>query len=874
MNSPDLTRLASQRQSDLDSLRRLARAIVGEEQADDVVQDAWAAALAHRGNAPDNWPGWMMRVTQRLAWKRRMQAHNRVDREREAALRAASMGDEPKGGASAGRAPDELIAEIEEKQALERALLELDDPYRSALLWRYYEDLPLAEVARRAGCSASTTRTHVQRGLERLRRKLEEERGSDWRAGLLPLLLPASGALPQGAGGVLGASMVGAAKVGALALAAVLLAWVGVSYGLKRLEPIDLPAGIQVTAGGVRSAAQSGPEQLDSPPAPDADSYEERSVSAPLEIRRSESVEGERVAASSAREATGTVARLVERSTGLPLIGVRVTLRYSKIRKVLFFGRTETREQQLLADDRGLIALPCELDSAGKSADNELRFKFHLGPAPHLDPSCVFAGFGEDGVANFAVDSVLCSWIRLEEQLSAEESAELSGVWMSENPRGNKELHGFRLSPAAVRGQDVLFLLPYLPHAHPDMHERETRLVVATTPRGRSFEASLPGGVNLATPPLPARRADHMTHTFQVIDAGTGMPQVGVMVGVSAGSATSVSSSSYLPPLSLGQTDSSGTAVLIGIPRGPVTVSVHVDGYERYRSTKELSPGGQTSVVLVRKAGLREVELTLSAAAGNPPTRIGFRVIEGELGSTVLRQSGAEPRRSGDGWRLKQAIKNVPAGLCFLVLDLYPASYSTPAFLRLEPGQRSLEVELGDELELVPVVLNLPEGIQARVNYRMGTGEGGFGPLTGLGGDLSNGATALSLPADDRALIWMVDVPGYVPVLGTKSDLRPFDFQGKACLELRPQLRKGWGSIVGAFERWEPADLPFALWEAPPITGVTVRDVASGLVLGVTDVHGYALIEASTPVAEIIGRHGSVERSFALDGATRFTLGF
>lgn len=87
MNSPDLTQLASQRQSDLDSLRRLARAIVGEDQADDVVQDAWAAALAHRGSAPDNWPGWLMRVTQRLAWKRRMQSHHRVDRERVAALR-------------------------------------------------------------------------------------------------------------------------------------------------------------------------------------------------------------------------------------------------------------------------------------------------------------------------------------------------------------------------------------------------------------------------------------------------------------------------------------------------------------------------------------------------------------------------------------------------------------------------------------------------------------------------------------------------------------------------------------------------------------------------------------------------------------------
>lgn len=873
MNRPDLTRLASQRQSDLDSLRRLARAIVGEDHADDVVQDAWAAALAHRGSPPDNWPGWMMRVTQRLAWKRRMQAHNRADRERQVAQEASSSVQESRPGTGAHRAPDELIAEIEEKQVLERALLALDDPYRSALLWRYYENLPLTEVARRAGCSASTTRTHVQRGLERLRRKLAEEQGEDWRAGMLPLLVPANGALPPASGGALGASMLGAGKMTALALAAVLLAWAGVSYGLKRLDPIDLPAGIQVAAGGESIEAQGEAAALASPDA-SIEGAAERSMPASPDPSEPGPQEVERAAVGTAPAATGTVARLVERSTGLPLAGVGVRLRYSEIKRTLFFGRTVTRDEQLTADLSGRVALPCELDSAGKSADNDIWFRVDLGPIPHLDPTCVFTGFGEDGVADFAVDSAICAWVRLEEDISEEESAALTGIWMSEDSAGNHDLHGFRLSPAAVRGREVLFLLPYLPHVSPDIHGQELRLVLATTPRGRAFEALLPSGVNLATPPVLARRADHMTQSFQVIDAGTGLPQAGVMVGVSAGSAPSGSSRAYVPPLSLGQTDSSGIAVLIGIPRGPVTVSADVDGYERYRSSEALAPGGQTTVALVRKAGLREVELKLSAASGKIPMRIGFQVIEGEIGSTVLRQSGAEPRRSGRGWRLTQTIENVPAGDCFLVLDFYPASYSAPAFLRLEPGQRSLEVELGEELELVPVVLKLPEGVQANMHYRMGDPVGGFGPLTGQGGSLVNGATALSLPADDRGLIWMIDVPGYVPILGTADDLRPSELRGKACLELRPQLRKGWGCIVGAFERWEAADHPLVLWQAPPLAGVVVRDAATGQVLGVTESHGYTLIEAPTPVAEIIGRHGDVERRFPLKGAARFSFGF
>ena len=55
----------------------------------------------------------------------------------------------PRDGAKAkGSSPDELVAEVEAKNALERAVLDLDEPYRSVLLWRYYEDVSIEEISR------------------------------------------------------------------------------------------------------------------------------------------------------------------------------------------------------------------------------------------------------------------------------------------------------------------------------------------------------------------------------------------------------------------------------------------------------------------------------------------------------------------------------------------------------------------------------------------------------------------------------------------------------------------------------------------------------------------------------------------------------
>ena len=53
---------------------------------------------------------------------------------------------------------------------LYRALMELSRPQRSAIVLHHLEDLPLAEVARILKLPLGTVKTHIHRGVARLRR--------------------------------------------------------------------------------------------------------------------------------------------------------------------------------------------------------------------------------------------------------------------------------------------------------------------------------------------------------------------------------------------------------------------------------------------------------------------------------------------------------------------------------------------------------------------------------------------------------------------------------------------------------------------------------------------------------------------------------
>lgn len=67
------------------------------------------------------------------------------------------------------RALDDAFGQVDQRQALWSALAALPAKQRAALVLRFYEDLPDAEVGRVLGCSEQTVRSQCSRALAKLR---------------------------------------------------------------------------------------------------------------------------------------------------------------------------------------------------------------------------------------------------------------------------------------------------------------------------------------------------------------------------------------------------------------------------------------------------------------------------------------------------------------------------------------------------------------------------------------------------------------------------------------------------------------------------------------------------------------------------------
>lgn len=152
-------------------VRALARTLVFDEtRADDAEQDAWLAALKSPPRGGGSLRAWFANVVRtRVRDRHRVDVH-RAQREFVAAR--------PEATPSAA----DVAATTEIHRRLTAALLALEEPYRSAVILRYFEDLPPREVAARTGVPVETARTRVKRGIERLRERLDDEHGGDRRA--------------------------------------------------------------------------------------------------------------------------------------------------------------------------------------------------------------------------------------------------------------------------------------------------------------------------------------------------------------------------------------------------------------------------------------------------------------------------------------------------------------------------------------------------------------------------------------------------------------------------------------------------------------------------------------------------------------------
>lgn len=208
-------------------LAALARNLTrDEEQAADLVQEVWLGALegpAPRGSALR---GWLAAIL-RNAWS------NLARREgergwREARANAAAHSD------PAASDPERVLRGLEHRRRVLEAVRALPEPQRTAIYLRYYESLPLAELARRTGVVPETARSRLQRGHELLRARLEREFGSR-RAWMAALAIVGSERAPAPTA-ALPASLVGGLAPLAAVFAGALVAIVALAWGLGILH--------------------------------------------------------------------------------------------------------------------------------------------------------------------------------------------------------------------------------------------------------------------------------------------------------------------------------------------------------------------------------------------------------------------------------------------------------------------------------------------------------------------------------------------------------------------------------------------------------------------------------------------------------------
>ncbi|MHC4492514.1 MAG: RNA polymerase sigma factor, partial [Planctomycetota bacterium] len=132
-------------------VRRLAgRLLADDALADDLAQDALVVALERPPRRTDNVRGWLRRVVSSLAWKWTRTQSRRRRRERAAARPEAVLAADP-------------VARLEIEGQLVEAVLELAEPYRSAIVLRFLDGMATVEIARRQGVPRKTVETRLRR---------------------------------------------------------------------------------------------------------------------------------------------------------------------------------------------------------------------------------------------------------------------------------------------------------------------------------------------------------------------------------------------------------------------------------------------------------------------------------------------------------------------------------------------------------------------------------------------------------------------------------------------------------------------------------------------------------------------------------------
>jgi RNA polymerase sigma-70 factor (ECF subfamily) len=238
-------------------LGALARQLVQRgELADEAAHDALSAAVTQPGPRSAGVRGWLAAILKRQLAGRRRADHRRLLREH----LAARPESEPSVAST--------VVRFEAQRAVANAVLALGEPYRTAVLLRFWDGLSPGAIGRQLGVPVETVRTRLKRGLSMLRERLDREHGGDRQAWLVPVWLAgrrAGSAMAYWWMGVLLMTTMQKLLVGGVVLAAAAVLWLSMPWlapsGPMSVAAVHEPAPVAVqdrTAGDATVADERG----------------------------------------------------------------------------------------------------------------------------------------------------------------------------------------------------------------------------------------------------------------------------------------------------------------------------------------------------------------------------------------------------------------------------------------------------------------------------------------------------------------------------------------------------------------------------------------------------------------------------------------
>lgn len=113
--------------------------------------------------------GWLLTILTNT-WRNHLRSQSRRPQERELTEAHAPP--------TMSSTPEEIAEQSSDRAELAALLAALPPRQREAVVLRHVLDLPLAEVALIIGCREGTTKSHISRGLERLRKCYSTQSGT------------------------------------------------------------------------------------------------------------------------------------------------------------------------------------------------------------------------------------------------------------------------------------------------------------------------------------------------------------------------------------------------------------------------------------------------------------------------------------------------------------------------------------------------------------------------------------------------------------------------------------------------------------------------------------------------------------------------